>query len=96
MQIRLEEDTIEGLKNAMARFIPRYLKYDAKLPTSFEYKFDNRMGLLDWRFVWSYIKYSKPKLDILDIDLKLTVPKIHQPVVNLNFPAIEEWEISAH
>ena len=50
MQIRLEEDTIESMKNVMAKFMPRYLKYDAHLPSTFEYKFDNGIGLLDWRF----------------------------------------------
>ena len=82
----------------MAKFVPRYLKYDANLPTDFEYKFDNGMGLLDWRFVWSDITYSQPKLDILDIDLKLRDPHYisKRPVVNLNFPAIKEWTISAH
>ena len=95
MQIRLEEDTIEGLKNVMARFMPRYLAYDANLPTDFEYKFDNGIGLLDWHFVWSNITYSTPKLDIVDIDVKLTAGH-HQPLVSLEFPAIEEWEISAH
>lgn len=58
MQIRLEQATIEGMKKAMARFLPRYIKYDMKLPTELEYKFDSGIGLLDWHFRWTNIMYG--------------------------------------
>ena len=67
MQIRIEDETMEGMKNVMAHFLPRYLEYDAGLPREFSYMFDNGMGLLDWKFFWTDIYYSQPKLDMLDM-----------------------------
>ena len=69
MAVRLEQDTVDKMKLAMARFIPQYTHLDAHLPSKLNYDFDWGLGLLDWNFTWSDIKYSKPKLDIKDIKL---------------------------
>lgn len=96
MQIRLEQATVEGLKKAMARFLPRFIKYDVKLPTELEYRFDSGIGLLDWHFRWTNIQYSQPQLDILDCQVNFTTNKNwNVPEVKIDFPAIESWEITA-
>jgi hypothetical protein len=71
MAIRLEQDTIDGMKLAMAKFMPQYTHLDAHLPTELAYDFNWGLGLLDWNFVWTDVTYSKPQLDIKDIKLLL-------------------------
>lgn len=97
MQIRLEQASIEGMKKAMARFLPRYVKYDMELPSHLEYVFDSGLGLLDWHFRWTDITYSQPQLDITDVQFNFTRNGAWDtPEVKIDFPAIEEWEITAH
>ena len=55
MQIRLEQDTIEGMKKAMVRFLPRYIDFDMDLPSTYNYTFNSGIGLFDWHFRWSNI-----------------------------------------
>ena len=69
MAIRLEQDTVDKMKHAMARFVPQYTHLDAHLPTDLGYDFNWGLGLLSWNFKWSDITYSKPQLDIKDIKL---------------------------
>ena len=70
MQIRLEEATIKGMKQAMARFLPRYVEYDMNLPSELNYRYNAGLGLLDWNFKWTNITYMKPELDILDVVIR--------------------------
>jgi hypothetical protein len=69
MAIRLEQDTIDKMQHAMARFMPQYTHLDAHLPTELGYDFNWGLGLLSWNFLWTNITYSKPQLDIKDIKL---------------------------
>lgn len=96
MQIRLEQATIEGLKRAMSRFLPRFIKYDMNLPTELTYKFDAGLGLFDWNFQWTDVTYDQPQLDILDVQVNLTNNDFWGPRVSIDFPAIESWKISAN
>ena len=84
------------MKKAMARFLPRYIKYDMNLPKELNYKFETGVGLFDWNFRWTNITYDQPKLDILDVQVNLTNSDLTGPRMNIDFPAIESWKISAH
>ena len=57
MQIRLEQDTIEGLKKSMVRFLPRYIDLEMvkDFPTTYNFTFATGIGLFDWHFRWSNI-----------------------------------------
>jgi hypothetical protein len=50
--------------------------------------------MLNYKFKWTNIQYDRPTLDILDTKIEF-VDKHHQHMLKINFPALEEWTITA-
>ena len=67
MIMRIEQHSINQVKNAMQEFLPHYLNFDMKLPTEYEYSFSLLFDLLVWNVKWTNISYSEAQLDINDI-----------------------------
>lgn len=86
----------------MAKFIPRYIKFDVDLPKQYGYELNlDLLGIgihiFDIVFAWTDIKYEKLELDILDVKVNLDdEEQWHEPLLFFDFPAIENWEIHAH
>ena len=79
----------------MERFLPHYVNEDWELPTEYDYRFVVFFGLLEWKFLWEDIKYSKVDLDIVDTDIEIVDQGENGHAIQVQFPAIKHWEISA-
>jgi hypothetical protein len=91
MQLRLEQDTLASLKRTMELFLPTYFNNDLDLPTEFHYNFT--VFWETWIIDWTDITYKAADLDIKDIKIHLT--NHFGPLIIVDFPAIESWEIDA-
>lgn len=79
----------------MAKFFPHYLNADLKLPSYADYNFGLLFDLIHYEVKWSNITYSEAKLDIKDVRLDFS-RKYDKSLIKVDFPAIEDWTISAN
>ena len=93
MMLRLDNQSVNGFKDAMAEFLPHYLNVDLRLPT--EYSYDLRLLGLVWSFKWTDIKYSRLKLDIEDIQILMRRATSHFSHLSVDLPALKDWVITA-
>ena len=93
MMLRLDKNSINGFKNAMAEFLPHYLNVDLQLPR--EYSYDLKLLGYVYKFKWTNIKYSRIKLDIKDISISMQRTSKHFSEVSVDLPAIKDWKITA-
>lgn len=74
MMLRLDQSSVNGFRDAMAKFLPHYVDDDYELPTELEYKVGlGRMlfGFFNWDVLWTNIKYTDSDFDIKDIKFDL-------------------------
>jgi len=60
MQVRLEQDTLDALKQSLGKFLPEYINHDLDiLPREYEFEFGLFFEFLTWHFRYTDIKYSQ-------------------------------------
>ena len=104
MAIRLEESTFNHLRHGMQEFLPTYIEHDLDLPTEYNYTFGVQSGiftdLLTWKFEWTNITYSNNTNAKASFDfnkVKLFMSNIAgKSLIKVDFPAVEQYSISAH
>jgi len=70
IQVRLEEQTINQMKKAMTRFLPRFFNSDdIDLPKEYEFHFTLFLEFLTWQYKLTNIEYYNATLDIHDVQI---------------------------
>jgi hypothetical protein len=86
---------MDALKSSMEKFLPHYVDADLNLPKEYKFDIEFFLDILSWHYKWTNIKYSNINMDIRDVKIQFT-NRYDKALLNIDFPAIKLWEISAH
>lgn len=82
--------------NAMAGFLPHYIEYDMKMPTTKHYEFS-----LFHTFTWVVDFYDisfddTAEFDIRDVKVEFMPVATDVPMIKIDFPALKRWKWNAY
>ena len=91
--MRVEQESLNGLKFAFSKFFPHYIQRDMNLPSSFEFDIgfgDILGGIFQKHVTWSDISYINANWDIIGIkvDFIASDEGLGQKV-HIDFPAMK-------
>ena len=75
--------------------MPHFISFDLGLPSNYHYELSLFFNLLKWNIDWANIKYSVPDLDLRNTSIKFLTPNFDKSLLDIHFPAIKHWEITA-
>ena len=99
--MRIDQSSINGFRNALAKFLPHFIDHDLELPTEYEFQVgfgDILWGAFTRNIKWSDIVYNAIMTDIADlkIDLGTQVVDIDRNLIKIDFPAFYDWWVYAY
>ena len=95
MMLRVDEYSVDAMKNVIARYLPTYVNSGLNLPRNYTYEYNSYIPGFSWAIDYQDIVYTDFDLNMSEVKFELTRMEDKMGNINMDFPALHYWAISA-